>query len=80
VRSGNILDRFIPTCRANPQIATRTAQVISDLERFGVKPGAGVTHAVNLIDSWTILTGRYADLLPPCFTALLLCWVVSVTH
>jgi hypothetical protein len=37
----------------------RDTKVISDLERFGVKPGAHVTHAVNMVDSWTMFTVRY---------------------
>ena len=37
---------------------SRDTKVISDLERFGVKPGASVTRAVNMIDTWTIITGR----------------------
>ena len=37
---------------------TATAQVISDLERMGVKPSPVVSRAVTLIDSWTLLTGR----------------------
>lgn len=38
--------------------SSRDTKVISDLERFGVKPGASVTRAVNMIDTWTIVTGR----------------------
>lgn len=35
-----------------------TAKVISDLEKLGVKPGVGVTTAVNFIDSWTMTMAR----------------------
>ena len=38
-------------------------QAISDLERFGVKPGARVANAVNMIDSWSVLVVRYETLL-----------------
>ena len=34
-------------------------QVISDLERIGVKPSPVVSRAVTMIDSWALLTGRY---------------------
>lgn len=33
-------------------------RVINDLEKIGVRPGAGVTKAVTVIDSWTLFTGR----------------------
>jgi len=36
----------------------RTTKVIHDLEKIGVKPSLGVTRAVNMIDTWTIVTGR----------------------
>lgn len=36
-----------------------TNRVINDLEKIGVRPGAGVTKAVTVIDSWTLFTGRY---------------------
>lgn len=38
--------------------SNRDTKVISDLERFGVKPGASVTRAVNMIDTWTIIIVR----------------------
>jgi hypothetical protein len=44
----------------------RDTKVISDLERFGVKPGARVTHAVNMVDSWTMFTVRYVFVLCVC--------------
>lgn len=34
-------------------------RVISDLERIGVKPGERVVRAVNMIDGWANLTGRF---------------------
>ncbi len=37
---------------------SQSSRVISDLEKMGVKPGARVAKAVNMIDSWTLLTGR----------------------
>ena len=37
-------------------------QVISDLERIGVKPSPVVSRAVTMIDSWALLTGRYVYL------------------
>ena len=37
-------------------------RVIADLEKIGVKPGVGVTKAVNMIDTWAMLTGRYDSL------------------
>eukprot|EP01032_Pedospumella_encystans_P010542 gene10542-12312_t len=43
---------------------SRDTKVISDLERFGVKPGASVTRAVNMIDTWTIITGRFLRVYP----------------
>ena len=33
--------------------------VISDLEKIGVRAGPGVTKAVDMIDTWTLVTGRY---------------------
>ena len=35
------------------------SQVISDLERMGMKPSPVVSRAVTMIDSWALLTGRY---------------------
>ena len=35
-----------------------TNRVLNDLEKMGVKPSAGVSKAVTVIDSWTLLTGR----------------------
>ncbi len=35
-----------------------TNRVLNDLEKIGVRPGAGVTKAVTVIDSWTLFTGR----------------------
>jgi len=37
---------------------SRGLKVSSDLEKMGVKPGPGVKKAVDMIDSWTLLTGR----------------------
>jgi len=37
----------------------RRTKVISDLEKIGVKPGARVATAVNMIDTWTMLSGRF---------------------
>jgi hypothetical protein len=34
-------------------------KMLSDLERFGVKPGVGVSRAVTIIDTWAVITGRY---------------------
>jgi len=39
--------------------SSRTTKVIYDLEKIGVKPSLGVTRAVNMIDAWTIVTGRF---------------------
>jgi hypothetical protein len=34
-------------------------KAINDLEKIGVKAGPGVAKAVNMIDTWTMVTGRY---------------------
>lgn len=36
-------------------------KVISDLEKIGVRAGPGVTRAVDMIDTWTLVTGRYVE-------------------
>ncbi|KAJ1413732.1 hypothetical protein B484DRAFT_454991 [Ochromonadaceae sp. CCMP2298] len=42
----------------------KDAKVISDLERMGVKPGARVAKAVNMLDSWTLISGRFLRAYP----------------
>jgi hypothetical protein len=49
-------DRSLLRSRASS--SSRTTKVIYDLEKIGVKPSLGVTRAVNMIDAWTIVTGR----------------------
>ena len=44
-------------------------KVVSDLERFGVKPNSGVSQAVTFIDTWALFTGRYVMHIP-CYYAL----------
>lgn len=44
--------------RRRMQSTGASYKVITDLERLGVKPGTGVASAVNLIDGWTLFTGR----------------------
>lgn len=34
------------------------SKFITNLEKIGVKPSLGVTRAINMIDAWTVLTGR----------------------
>jgi hypothetical protein len=34
-------------------------KMIADLEKMGVKPGQNVTYAVNFVDNWTLVTGRF---------------------
>lgn len=34
-------------------------KMIADLEKLGVKPGQNVTNAVNFVDNWTLITGRF---------------------
>lgn len=36
-----------------------TTKVLSDLEKYGVKPGAGVSKAVTWLDSLALFFGRY---------------------
>lgn len=47
------------------------SRVITDLEKFGVKPGEGVSRAVNAIDSWTLFVGRYS---------MLCCVIIGLLH
>jgi len=39
-------------------------KMISDLEKLGVKPAPAVAKAVNYIDAWTLLTGRFLKSYP----------------
>eukprot|EP00598_Pedospumella_elongata_P001435 CAMPEP_0184975852 /NCGR_PEP_ID=MMETSP1098-20130426/6947_1 /TAXON_ID=89044 /ORGANISM="Spumella elongata, Strain CCAP 955/1" /LENGTH=855 /DNA_ID=CAMNT_0027498627 /DNA_START=54 /DNA_END=2621 /DNA_ORIENTATION=+ len=68
--SGMLVRRGGPSALSNSssskhnRLNSRDTKVISDLERFGVKPGASVTRAVNMIDTWTIITGRFLRVYP----------------
>lgn len=53
--SSNTLQRRSSTTVRNSQ---RSGKVVTDLEKFGMKPSDGVKKAVNFIDTWALLTGR----------------------
>lgn len=57
-RQGSDSDNRSLRSRASSSSSSRTTKVIYDLEKIGVKPSLGVTRAVNMIDAWTIVTGR----------------------
>jgi hypothetical protein len=49
---------------APPRRPPGSHKMISDLEKLGVKPAPAVAKAVNYIDAWTLLTGRFLKSYP----------------
>lgn len=49
---------------APPRRPPGSHKMISDLEKLGVKPAPAVAKAVNYIDAWTLLTGKFLKSYP----------------